>query len=313
MTAISWPGSKTFAFTIFDDTDLAVPGNFERVYDVLGNAGLRTTKSVWPATGLGQLPRSPAGSTCDDPQYLAEVLRIQRGGFEIGLHNTSDTGVHRAAIVQALDRFKDLFGSDPACMSNHQSCPEAIYWGRDRFTLPVRALYRAARRQWGPNPLQGHRLDSPFFWGDLCASRVRYVRSFVFDTINTLAAFDSVPYVDPKRPYVRAWFTSTFASWAPHFIECLREQRQDELEASGGLCILYTHFGAGFADRNGHPSQRFKEIIKRLGAKNGWFAPVSEILSYLEQQRGLHILTAPQRFALDLSFVARKLRKRATE
>jgi len=33
---VTWPDGKAFAFTVFDDTDLAVPGNFERVYDLAG-------------------------------------------------------------------------------------------------------------------------------------------------------------------------------------------------------------------------------------------------------------------------------------
>ena len=63
---VSWPGGKQFAFSVFDDTDLTVPGNFEAVYDLLGSLGMRTTKSVWPATGADLQSRSVQGSTCEN-------------------------------------------------------------------------------------------------------------------------------------------------------------------------------------------------------------------------------------------------------
>ena len=34
---ITWPHGKSFAFSVFDDTDMAVPGNYEKVYDLLGS------------------------------------------------------------------------------------------------------------------------------------------------------------------------------------------------------------------------------------------------------------------------------------
>src|SRR5450631_4450654 len=96
---IKWPEGKQFAFTVFDDTDLAVPGNYEKVYDLLGELGIRTTKSVWPICGEGQPARGPDGSTCEDKEYLSYVLILQRAGFEIGFHNTSHTCVRRERIL----------------------------------------------------------------------------------------------------------------------------------------------------------------------------------------------------------------------
>ncbi|HEY6465167.1 MAG TPA: hypothetical protein VIY69_04195, partial [Candidatus Acidoferrales bacterium] len=96
MTAnISWPGGKQFAFSVFDDTDLTVPGNFEAVYDLLRSLGMRTTKSVWSATGSELEPRSIQGSTCDDSEYLRTVLQLQQSGFEIGYHNSYFEGLPR--------------------------------------------------------------------------------------------------------------------------------------------------------------------------------------------------------------------------
>ena len=41
---------------------------------------------------------------------------------------------------------------------------------------------------------------SPLFWGDKCRDHIKYVRNFVFDDINTLAACPHMPYHDRARP-----------------------------------------------------------------------------------------------------------------
>lgn len=305
-TKIAWPDGKSFAFSVFDDTDLAVPGNFEKVYELLGDLGIMTTKSVWPVCGVGQPRRGPDGSTCEDEQYLAHILMLQRAGFEVGYHNSSHTGNTRDGIKRALDRFRELFGCDPACMSNHQSNPEGMYWGADRLSEPLRSLYRVRRWRHRGSEQQGNVPGSPYFWGDLCRERIRYVRAFVFSNINTLDACPAMPYHDPARPYVQAWFASTYASWLPHFVSCLSEPRQDELEASGGACIIYTHFASGF--QNGSQlDQRFAQLMRRLAAKNGWFAPVSQVLDHIRAQRGPVTMTALARQRLEWRWFARKI------
>ncbi|MCB1625302.1 MAG: hypothetical protein KDI32_11995 [Pseudomonadales bacterium] len=309
-----WPGGKTFAFSIFDDTDLAVPGNVEDVYEILGSLGLRTTKSVWPICAPGQPPRGPEGSTCEDPEYLRFVLDLQRAGFEIGYHNSSHSGVGRGDVIRALDRFRELFGHDPDCMSNHLVNPEAIYWGPDRLSYPLRALYTAFRSRRPIAYRGGHVPESPHFWGDICQQRIRYVRNFVFADIQTQLACPAMPYFDPMRPMVRAWFTSTYASSWPDFERVMSEANQDRLEASGGLCILYTHFGHRFHDRaTGRAQPRFAELMRHLARKNGWFVPVRELLDYVVSQQGVARLDWRGRQALEWRWFYQKLTKSITE
>lgn len=283
--SIIWPEGKRFAFTVFDDTDLAVPGNYEKVYECLAENGFRTTKSVWPTTGSGFEARSEAGSTCDDPEYLRHILSLQKQGFEIGYHLSFHTGLKREEIRRGLDRFKELFGHDPVCMSNHASSRESIYWGYERISQPLRFLYRILmRRLWG-SPYQGERKESEFFWGDLCRERIRYVRNFVFDEINTLGACPAMPYFDPARPLVNSWYASTHAPEIKTCLAAISEERQDQLEESGGACILYTHFAAGF--QNGSElNPRFKQLIERLGKKNGYFVPVGILLDHIAKSKG---------------------------
>lgn len=303
---VSWPNGKQFAFTMFDDTDLTVPGNFEAVYELLGSLGMRITKSVWPATGAGLLPRSEQGSTCDDPEYLRTVLQLQRSGFEIGYHNSYFEGLPRERIEEALEHFKALFGAYPMSMANHAESSEGIYWGYDRVSGVAKAFYRLLMRRFGPNPHQGHLTESPYFWGDLCHQRIRYVRNFVFGEIDTLAICPEMPYHDPRRPFVQAWYAASNGQVLSSCLDLLTERNQDRLEASGGACIVYTHLGAGF-ERDGKVDPRFAQLLRRIASKNGWFVPVSTLLDHIRTQRGLRTLSDAGRRRLEWRWLAHKL------
>ena len=64
---IKWPCGKSFAFTVFDDTDLTTMQNGPALYQFLCDLGMRTTKSVWPIRGE-ETPRF-GGTTCADLEY----------------------------------------------------------------------------------------------------------------------------------------------------------------------------------------------------------------------------------------------------
>jgi hypothetical protein len=168
---ISWPEGKSFAFTIFDDTDLATVENCGPVYDLLSDLDMRTTKSVWPLEGTGT-PRV-GGMTCEDPGYLTWVKELQQRGFEIGYHLATYHTSPRETTQRALDRFNELFGHDPVSMANHTGCEEGIYWGGDRISGMKRTLYRAALKWRGHPAFRGHVEGDPLFWGDLCGSHRR--------------------------------------------------------------------------------------------------------------------------------------------
>ena len=59
---ITWPGGKSFAFTVFDDTDRATVENVGPVYRFLAELGFLTTKSVWPIRG-NRSPMVVGGAT----------------------------------------------------------------------------------------------------------------------------------------------------------------------------------------------------------------------------------------------------------
>jgi hypothetical protein len=306
---IEWPDGKSFAFTVFDDSDLATLDNVLPIYDLLHDLGLRTTKSVWAVTGEG-VPRF-GGTTCDDPAYRDWTLGLQAAGFEIGSHGASSVTMPRPEVQRSLDRFREIYGHDPNTLANHSGCRDSIYWGDARVSGTARLAYDLMTRFRSRGTFRGHIEGDPLFWGDLCRERVRYVRNFTYADIDTLAACPVMPYHDPERPYVNAWFASSEGADVNAFNACLSEDAQERLEASGGACIMYTHFASGFLP-DGRLDVRFRELMERLASRNGWFVPVATLLDHIAERRGVVELTRRQRTALERRWLRSKVRVGST-
>jgi hypothetical protein len=240
-----WPGGHAFAFSLFDDPDSQTLGGARMVYDFLSGAGLRTTVGVWPSGPTRQ--RNSYGETCANVEYCQYIQELKSRGFEVGYHNTTAHSCLRNEIADGLDRFTDFFGDAPITMANHYNA-EAIYWGKHRLGGARQFIYRAATLRRKATSFSGHIEDSPHFWGDLCQKRVRFCRNFTCQNINTLRAYPLFPYHDQERGYVNYWFASSDGANINSFLRLLSEKNQDALEAQGGACIVYTHFGLGFVD-----------------------------------------------------------------
>jgi hypothetical protein len=301
---IEWPDGKSFAFTIFDDTDNATIERVGPVYDFLYGLGLGATKSVWPLQGEG----TPAfrGSTCEDPDYLAWTLGLQAKGFEIGYHGATYVTSPRERVIAAIERFRDLYGHYPLSMANHTGCAESIYWGADRVTGINRLGYNLLTRFTRNGVFRGHRDGDPLFWGDICKAKVRYVRNFTFRDIDTLATCPMMPYHDPGRPYVNHWFAASEGTNVDVFNRCVSETNMDRLEDGGGACVMYTHFASAFAD-GGQVNPRFKSLMERLARKNGWFVSVTTLLDYLLEQHGPTVISPAERRGLERRWLLSKL------
>lgn len=302
-SGIEWPEGKQFAFTVFDDTDRGTMDNVPVVYEMLQDLGFRTTKSVWPLRGSG----TPVcgGDTLEDAPYRKWILQLQDEGFEIGYHMATYHSSPRSDTIRGLDRFKEILGHDPMTMANHVGCQENVYWGAERFRGPTRLLYNLLTRFKHRNISEGHVRNSRYFWADLCRNRVRYVRDYAYRNINSLRACPLMPYHDPTKPFVRAWFSSSQGSTVQAFNHTIRECAQDRLEEMGGACIMYAHFGFQFS-RDGSVNPEFQRLMKRLSTKNGWFVPAATLLEFLEQRNGLPSLTHRQRQLLALRWLASK-------
>ena len=299
----TWPDGRRFAFTIFDDPDGQSYQTTRLVYAFLADLGFRTTIGVWPLD-IRRVTNS-GGETCANPGYRAYLQELQNKGFEIGFHLAAPYNATRAETIEALDLFQTYFGHDPVVMANHYN-EDAIYWGPARLSGWRRVLYNVATLDRTRNRHFGQVEGHPSFWGDVCRERIRYCRNFVYADINTLRMNPWMPYYDAERPYVRRWYSSSEGHDAAAFLKTLQDVNQDRLEAEGGACIMYTHFGHGYV-QNGKLTPEFRRTMERLAAKNGWFVPVSALLDFLVQSRGATTLTQENRSRIETRWLWEKL------
>lgn len=297
--AVEWPGGRDFAFTVIDDPDAQTLGASREAYGLLKDLGFRTTKAIWV---VEPPERNSPGETCESPEFVEFCQRLHRQGFELAYHNGAPGTLRREAIVRSLDQFRAHFGVDPVTMANHYN-EDAMYWGDARLSGVLRRLYKLIS---GKTKHFGHVEGHPCFWGDVCRARIRYCRNFVFRHVNTLRACPYMPYSDPDRPFVQAWYAAAEGANRDSCVRLLSERNQDALEEEGGACILYTHFGHGFVS-DGRLDPEFRRLMTRLASKNGWFVPVATLLDHLGEHRGVHQLTGPERSGLERSWFAAKL------
>ena len=280
--ASRFPLGKTFAFTVFDDTDNSTVENVGPVYRLIEELGLRTTKSVWPLSNVG-CGRFLRTAILQDSDYLAFVRQLRGQGFEISLHGVCNHHATRDVVWVGMQEFSRLIGEYPRSYSNHSFNRENIYWGAERFTRTVPKLcYKAAAlaRRAKVGKFEGQMPGSAHFWGDICRQYIKYVRNFVFDEINLDRVNPTLPFHDPRKPFVNYWFSSSLGASVSSFCKTVSEANQDRLESEHGMCIIYTHFSKGFCDA-GVLNPRFESLLRRLAAKNGWFVTVSELLDFL--------------------------------
>lgn len=303
---IEWPEGKQFAFTIFDDPDHDTVENVADVYSFLDELGMRTTKAVWPIHGNG-IPEVD-GTTCEDERYLRWILALQEKGFEIALHNVTYHSSTRGETTRGLEVFHQLFGHYPYSMANHANCSDSIYWGAARLSGGYQAIYKLLRLKpfLSNAEFQGHIETSPFFWGDLCRDKIKYVRNFVFSEINTLKACPTMPYHDHERPYVNYWFAASEGPSCKSLNATISEANQDRLMSEGGACIIYTHLAADFVE-GGKLNRRFKFLMERLSSMNGWFVPVRTLLDFILQAKGNHSITQVERSGLERRWLCHKI------
>ncbi len=301
-----FPGNKRFAFSIVDDTDDSTVHNVKPVYEKLREYGFRTTKTVWPLDCPEGSRIFFAAETLEDRGYLDFVHDLADDGFELAFHGATMESSRRERTRRAIEFLKAEFGNYPRLFCNHGQNRENLYWGYKRFqTTLLREWFRLVRRE-PPDYYSGEIEESEYFWGDLSREYIQYVRNFTFQRLNMLEVNPEMPYRIPGTKYINHWFSTTDAPDAHAFNRILSYRSIDNLEQDGGVCIVSTHLGKGFA-KEGKLNSDTDNILKYLAKKPGWFAPVSDILDYLLRNRGNVNLGYLQRLRLEFSFVMDKM------
>ncbi len=300
---MTFPDGKTFAFTIVDDTDAATVESVRPVYDLLTDRGLRTTKTVWvyPPTVEDEL----AGQSLEDPRYREFVQEMVGWGFEIALHGVRHGGAERDEIERGLERFREVVGYYPRMHINHASNIDNLDWGYKRFGL-LRWPYRLRSTE----RFEGDCPGSSHYWADLAGRHIDYVRNLTFAELNTRRADPYFPYRYRRQGGAWAWFRGRAAPAVAAAARLLPPAAIDRLQGDGGVAILYTHFGKGFAT-DGEVDPRFVRAIDEVASRPGWFVPASRLLDHLVGQRGgqVPMLGFLRRSMLELKWVLGRLVK----
>lgn len=287
-----YPDGKNFAFTITDDPDYSKVKKIKPVYDLLLKNGFKTTLGVWvkEAQNTNGLPEEKGfydyGETCQRKEYFAFVRNLQREGFEIALHTVSGGNDYREDTKEGYEEFKRLFGSYPKINIMHSNNLENIYWGKNIFRNGFLRKIMGLLSYKCQLPFGGENEKSPYFWGDICREKTKYVRLWGTSDINTLKFNPSMPYHDIENPYVNYWFSFSDGYNAEYFKKLLSDKNIKKLVKERGVCIVYTHFSDGFSEKQGDGTYIVKEPIRiqieiLSRQKEGWFAPASEILDRL--------------------------------
>lgn len=302
---LRFPGHARFAFTIIDDTDVATVSNVAPVYSTLEALGMRTTKTVWPLDCPGERGDYEGSQTLEDPEYMNFVLDLRRRGFELTWHGATMSSSTRARTLLGLERYRSVVGEYPHIHLNHSANQENLYWACGRIDSPLlRRLVRGARRGEGTHS-EGSTPGSEYWWGDACEKHITYARNLTFDEINVLRTNPTLPYRDPARSLVPWWFSASDADNVLEFNRLLRTANQARLEAEGGVCIIATHFGKGFACE-GRVHRETQRLLTQLARRPGWFVPAGTLLDWLRENNSVGTLPRREwrrmqwRWALDV-------------
>lgn len=305
------PGDAQFAFTILDDTDDATVENVSPVYDLLTELGLRTTKTVWPLDCPEGSRLYFAAQTLADPDCLEFVRALLEKGFEAAYHGATMESSTRDRTEKGLRTFTELLGVAPTIYANHGQNLENIYWGSSRYRAPViRIPVAMVERLLGKPQYSGHVPGSPYFWGDLCRQRFRFVRNFAFAALNNGSIPPCGPYRLASTPWVQYWFSTADAPEAGDFKRLVTRRNIDKLRADGGVCILSTHLGKRYAT-NGRVDPEIEDTLRYIASLQGWFRPVSEVLEFQLAQRPESALSGWQQLQLEGRHLTDRIRDRS--
>jgi len=304
---VKFPGNRRFALSILDDTDDTTVETGQPVYDLLGDLGFRTTKTVW-AFDSPEEEKGPyhMGQTMEDPAYRKWVVSLAEEGFEVAFHNASMASSSRERTEAAIDFLTDDCGFDLRLHCNHGQNRENLFWGPERYhSRALRLAYGLA----SSTDSEGSETGSPYYWADIAAQRFSYIRDFAFRRLDCSKIGPGRPYRDSTKQPSPCWFNTADAPALPSFLRLVTREAVDRLEDAGGWTIISTHFGKGFA-WEGKLNEHFASLMRWIAEKNGWFVPASELLDYIGQTRGATEISRLERTRLEVAHVFDRIRRR---
>ena len=74
---------------------------------------------------------------------------------------------------------------------------------------------------------------------------------------------------------------------------------------------MYTHFGVDFTDDRGRVAQELVSVLTDLVGRDGWFAPVSDVLDHVRDTGGVVELDRRSRAQLERAWILDRVRARS--
>ncbi len=303
-----YPQGKDFIFTIFDDTDVATVEYIKPIYDFLTHLGLVTTKTVWPLSCSEKTPYD-GSHTLEDEKYAQYIQELSQRGYEIGYHGASMCTNKRDQIIYSFEKYYEIFGHYPRIYAPHSRNRDNLYWGTSRFSYAIlRKFYRIITQE-SYSYYQGHVENTPYFWGDISRQNIDYVRNFTFNDINLLNISQTMSYINKETKWVNKWFFTSDADNVEDFNNLVNLDNQERLQRQRGVCIVSTHFGKGFI-KNGEVNALTQHLLKKMSQRNGWFAPVSDVLDFMAKDKRDDVIGGTQLLSLELKWLIHALSRK---
>ena len=280
MKVIWLPLSYRAGISIADDPDNGTFKAFRKIYDLLLDLNFPTTRAMWvypneQKTGIPNLNVSFFAPLLTEKKCLEYCKKLNEHGFEICLHGASCGNNSREKTIEAL---KYLENNISGCTSYicHSKNAENLYWdtkvAHSKILKYLLGFYTS-------NHCFGEISCSPYFWGDICRERIKYIRLFRTRNLNTLSFNPSMPYHIFDKPYVNYWYSAT-KGYIPNL---LRPENLEMLCEENGLGILYQYMHK-YVNNSNEINPAVKESLIRVADHSGiLIKPVSWMLDRLKQ------------------------------
>lgn len=301
---IDYPNGAEFAFTILDDTDDTTVANGRPVYQLLKDAGIRTTKTVW---AFDAPPKRRgiyfAGETLSVPEYLEWVHELHKDGFEIAFHNATMSSSKRKDTIKALDFIDREFEIPVRLHCNHGQNLENLHWGKDRYnSYLIKKMFSLFSKLSPQKTYEGGNPKSPYYWADIADQRLSYIRALAYRQLNGKLIPPGKPYVNMTKQKSCVFFNTADAPNVDCFNRLVTPKTIDILRKQRGWAIVSTHLGKGFCRKNKIDTE-FRKTLEYMASKSGWFVPVSQLLDFLVAEIGVNELSTAEKSYMEILHV----------
>lgn len=286
---LSWlPDSYQAAVAITDDPDNGDILAFKTMYDFLMSIDFPTTRAMWvyknaEPTGTPPLKINFTAPLLTESECLDYCKVLTKKGFEICLHGASSGNNNRFQTIDALNFLAKEINPSSVYIC-HSKNAENLYWD---VRTANSAIEKKILQLYTKNICFGEVVDSPYFWGDICREKIRFIRMFRTRAVNTLSFNPSMPYHDFSKPFVNFWFSAT-KGYIPTLFT---ESNIDKLCEQHGASILYQYMHKYIISTSVIKDEVKRALERVAGDSRILKKPASFILERLKSMQNVLIIS----------------------